>query len=167
MSPQKILLLDKQYAAISLVNWKRALKLLLNGKAEPIGQTNLKVVGKCVIPCVIRLLNSIPFNAYFGKVRFNRTNVLLRDQFKCQYCNVLMAKSSATIDHIIPVSRGGRTDYDNCVACCKTCNNTKGGKLPREAGMYPLKTPKQPTYISLYQESLKNGPDEWRDYIKI
>jgi CRISPR/Cas system Type II protein with McrA/HNH and RuvC-like nuclease domain len=50
-----------------------------------------------------------------------------------------------TIDHIMPKSQGGGSTFENCVACCRTCNVIKGNRTPSEARMYLRKRPFQPT----------------------
>jgi len=68
--------------------------------------------------------------------------VMIRDGFKCQYCGSL---KELTIDHVTPVSRGGKSKFENCVTACKHCNNTKSNKLPSEIRMYLKKQPVSPT----------------------
>jgi 5-methylcytosine-specific restriction endonuclease McrA len=50
----------------------------------------------------------------------------------CHYCGRMFAPQELTMDHIVPVSRGGRTTKGNVVACCKECNNAKKQLLPME-----------------------------------
>ena len=50
----------------------------------------------------------------------------------CYYCQEKMVPSALTLDHIVPVSRGGRTTKGNCVPCCKECNNKKQSLTPVE-----------------------------------
>ena len=54
----------------------------------------------------------------------------------CHYCNRLTPPKELTMDHIIPVSRGGKSTKGNVVPCCKTCNNTKKQLLPMEWEAY-------------------------------
>jgi len=50
----------------------------------------------------------------------------------CHYCRRAFAPRELTMDHIIPISRGGRTTKGNVVPCCKECNNAKKQLLPME-----------------------------------
>ncbi len=50
----------------------------------------------------------------------------------CYYCKKRYPAKSLTMDHVIPISRGGRTTKSNIVTCCKTCNNKKKYLLPVE-----------------------------------
>lgn len=166
---QRTLLLDRNYMALSLVPWKKALKLMVKGKAEPVpGSNSVRDVrgGENVyeVPSIIRLLVIIPWRAHIGRIRFSRKNILIRDGNICQYCGIRVGKS-ATIDHVIPKSRGGKTDYLNCVTSCRDCNNVKADRTPEEAKMILNKKPKKPNFTSLYRYYLDNPPEEWGDYI--
>jgi 5-methylcytosine-specific restriction endonuclease McrA len=166
---QNALLLDRNYMAISVVPWQRAIKLTVKGKAEVVSEGQAEVTSgsgkRFKIPSIIRLLTVVPFRAYNGRLRFNRKNVLIRDGFECQYCSKHLGKLSGTIDHIIPRSRGGASDYLNCIACCKECNNIKGDRTPEEAKLKLKKVPKKPSFLTLYKHYMKNSPQEWSDYI--
>ncbi|MBU1076662.1 MAG: HNH endonuclease, partial [Spirochaetes bacterium] len=96
-------------------------------------------------PSVIKLSNYI--NLVNKKVELTRKTVLIRDKFVCQYCGAHFKISELTIDHIIPKSMGGKTRWDNVVACCKKCNNHKGKRTPWQANMSLVKKPSAPNYI--------------------
>lgn len=166
---QRALLLDKNYMALSLVPWQRAVTLMVKGKAEPVAGSGVvrEVKGSSSnfsVPSIIRLLVTIPWRAHMGRLKFTRKSMLIRDGHMCQYCGVKVGKT-ATMDHVIPRSRGGKTDYKNCVTCCKACNNAKGDKTPTEAKMKLLSKPKRPTFLTLYKHYIDNHPEEWSDYI--
>lgn len=63
--------------------------------------------------------------------------VLKRDRFRCAWCGT----PGSTIDHLVPVSRGGQSRMDNCVAACRSCNHSRNNRLPsafaRATGMVP------------------------------
>ena len=54
----------------------------------------------------------------------------------CYYCGNLLKPKYLTMDHIVPLARGGRSTKDNLVACCKECNNKKKTLLPIEWDEY-------------------------------
>lgn len=167
---QRALLLDRNYMALSVVPWKKAVKLMVKGKAEPVVGSDIVYQIKGAdsnfdIPSIIRLLVVIPWKAHMGRMKFSRRNMIIRDEHSCQYCGIRVGKSASTIDHVIPKSRGGKTNYANCVTCCKTCNNSKANKTPVEANMRLNKLPKKPTFLTLYKNFLENPPEEWCDYI--
>jgi len=163
------LLIDRNYTALSIIPWKRAAKLLIGGKAEPIDGRVVKKVktisGTYDIPSIVRLVVAIPWRVHRNKLKFSRKGVMIRDQFNCQYCCAKI-KKGGTIDHVIPRSRGGKSNYNNCVACCSACNNKKADLTPERAGLKLIRKPKAPTFISLYQDKINTFcPEEWADYI--
>ena len=50
----------------------------------------------------------------------------------CYYCGAKVAHRQLTMDHLVPLSRGGRSTKDNLVPSCKDCNNKKKTMLPVE-----------------------------------
>ncbi len=54
----------------------------------------------------------------------------------CEYCFRPTAPKELTMDHIVPISRGGRTTKGNVVTACKECNNNKKQLLPMEWEQY-------------------------------
>jgi len=92
---------------------------------------------------VLREYKNVPFQ----RIKICRKNILLRDNYVCQYCGCQMGKHAlATIDHIIPKSKntGSNNTWENLVACCVKCNNKKRDQTPHEAGMKLLRRPFQP-----------------------
>ncbi|MBV6341472.1 HNH endonuclease [Candidatus Magnetobacterium casense] len=73
-----------------------------------------------------------------------RECVGIRDLFICQYCgSAIESNSELEVDHIIPVSRGGKDNYQNLVCACQGCNQKKLDNLPGDVG---LNTPKPQTF---------------------
>ncbi len=140
------ILLNHDYSFLNVVNWKRALCLVAKEKVQVLAYSDHSVrTGEGVIikiPAVLKLIKLIR-TLYRSRVPFSKRNILIRDGFRCAYCGV--SQRRLTIDHIIPKSRGGKDDFDNCVSCCKKCNNKKGNKTPREANMTLRVKPYQPT----------------------
>jgi 5-methylcytosine-specific restriction endonuclease McrA len=165
----RALLLDKNYMALSIINWKKAVKLMVKGKAEPVDMNEAKAIktndSVFTVPTILRLLVVIPWRAHMGRLRFSRKNLMIRDNWECQYCGIHLGKSSGTIDHVVPRSRGGKTDYLNCVACCKTCNEIKGDKKLEYSGLTLRAKPKKPGFVTLYKHLLNEPPEGWSDYI--
>lgn len=142
---QGCLILNMDYSYISTVNWKKAIKLVYKGKATVLKYSDMViktaegVVMK--IPAVARLIKLIRV-IYRTRVPFSKRNIMVRDDFICQYCG---GDQELTIDHIVPISRLGKSSFENCVTACKSCNAKKGNKLPSESGIYPKKMPTTPT----------------------
>lgn len=55
---------------------------------------------------------------------------------KCHYCGASVAPKALTMDHVVPIARGGRSNKNNVVAACKTCNTAKKQLLPMEWDAY-------------------------------
>jgi len=141
---QNVVILNLDYSYLNTVNWQKALKLLVKGKAtvlkytEEVVNTAEKIIK---IPAVLKLIKLVR-TIYRTRVPFSKKNVLIRDNYKCQYCG---SPNSLTIDHVIPVSKGGASSFENCVAACKKCNGKKGNKLPSEINMFIKRKPTAPT----------------------
>jgi len=75
---------------------------------------------------------------------FSRRNLFLRDHETCQYCGATPGTRELTIDHVVPRSRGGRTEWTNCVLACGRCNRRKGNRTPEEAGLRLRTAPRTP-----------------------
>jgi len=145
MDNVRVTILNGDYSYLNTVSWQKAIKLMIKGKVTVLKYTEMvvntaeKMVMK--IPAVMRLIKIIR-TIYRTKVPFSKKNVMVRDGFTCQYCGAL---KELTIDHVTPVSRGGKSKFENCVTACKGCNNKKSDKLPSEIRMYLKKQPTAPT----------------------
>jgi 5-methylcytosine-specific restriction endonuclease McrA len=66
-----------------------------------------------------------------GKKRNRRVEVLMNghDSVKCFYCPKILVKSTVTLDHVIPISKGGTHELSNLVLACYKCNNEKGNDI--------------------------------------
>lgn len=150
------ILLNADYSFLNVVNWKRALRLMVNEKVKVLSYSDQQIWGArgspIRIPAVLRLIKLIR-SVYRARVPFSRRNILIRDGFACAYCGA--SDEKMTIDHIIPTSRGGSTDFENCVACCRRCNQRKGNQTPSEARMYLKFRPNQPTISEFLRLRLK------------
>lgn len=159
MSMPRTVILNGDYTFLNLVDWKRAVRLMVKQKAEVLKFSDTvlrngegKVITK--VPLVMRLIKIIRM-IYRHKVPFSKKNVFVRDKFKCGYCG---SSKNLTVDHIIPTSRGGKSTFDNCMTACKPCNNKKDRRLPSEAKMHLTHQPYTPTiseFIRLKMKQLK------------
>jgi len=120
----------------------------------------------------MRLPSVISLKSYIAMARrpaFTRFNVFLRDRFVCQYCGDDFPTQDLTFDHVIPRSRGGRTAWENVVTACGGCNLLKGNHLPREVGMFPIFSPRQPSTFELQENGRRFPPnflhESWRDFL--
>lgn len=150
------ILLNADYSFLNIVDWKRAFRLMVKDKVEVISYSDQcinNVHGSSLqIPAVMRLIKLIR-SVYKSRVPFSKRNILIRDGSRCVYCGERNGKM--TIDHIIPLSRGGRSDFENCVTACHQCNQRKGNRTPSEARMYMKSRPYQPTISEFLRLRLK------------
>jgi len=77
-------------------------------------------------------------------VKLNRRNIFARDQNVCQYCGNRFSTSELSLDHVIPRSQGGGNSWENLVCCCVKCNSKKGGRTPKQARMDLIREPVKP-----------------------
>ncbi|MBF0199972.1 MAG: HNH endonuclease [Desulfamplus sp.] len=59
-----------------------------------------------------------------------------RSQGVCHYCRETFPPAELTMDHIVPIVRGGRSVKNNVAPCCKECNSRKQHMLPIEWNEY-------------------------------
>ena len=148
---QLVVVFSKNYLPLSQVNIKKAIILLVTGKAEPVDflpSSNWEVRSANIllsVPAQIRLkMNSA--ERIWKTPPVNRRELLRRDQHQCQYCG---CKKRLTIDHVIPRSKGGKHTWENVVIACESCNCKKSDRTPKEAGITLLTKPKPPIHPTL------------------
>ncbi len=161
----RTLVLNAGYEPLSIVSFKRAVVLVLSGKAvvlaadeTPVCSANLEVERPCVI--LLTRYVRVPFGR---QIPVSRRGVLRRDRHQCSYCG----RSATTVDHVMPRSRGGKDSWENLVACCITCNNSKGNRTPEEMG-WTLRTrpvaPRGPAWIVRGSERYNPA---WEEYLPL
>lgn len=142
-------LYNASFEKIFEIDWKKAVLLFISGKVSegtdyfssedsfiqiktPSGIFNL--------PKHIVLKKYV----YIPRREFSptRKNIFRRDDHTCQYCSCKLDNTNATIDHVMPRSRGGKHRWENVVSCCLKCNRKKGDRTPQEANMPLMIVPK-------------------------
>lgn len=190
-----VLVLNRQYVAVHILNVRRAFCLLYKGIAEVISveddvyqnytfddwleaslmRSSLSLEDEesewirsvnfdIQVPRVIRLLGyeRLPRNG----VKFNRRNIFLRDENCCQYCGRRYGMHRLSLDHVMPKSRGGPTNWENIVCCCLDCNVKKGGRTPHEAGMTLMRAPRKPARNPVLFQHLNSRKYRiWRTFL--
>ena len=128
----RTLVLNAGYEPLAVVSFRRAIVLVLAGKATVIADGPTPVVsGSLTLPRPSVILLGRYVRVPHGRaVPVSRRGVLRRDEHRCAYCG----GHAATVDHVLPRSRGGQDSWENLVACCVRCNNVKGDKTPEEKG---------------------------------
>ena len=139
-----MLVLNATYEPINVCTVRRATVLLLKAKAELVEQSQWQLRSEHTAfpkPVVIRLVSYVKVPRDTHRRKITRRAVFARDGWACQYCG---ARSNLTVDHVIPRSKGGSSEWDNIVASCAPCNRRKGDLLPAQANMIPKRTPRAP-----------------------
>ena len=157
------------YFPLSLWSWQHAVSAVYLNRVNIVAEYDRVVRSpsfEMALPSVISLKKYVSANR---RPAFTRFNVFLRDRFSCQYCGDRLPTQELTFDHVIPRSRGGRTNWENVVTACSTCNLRKGNRMPGSSGMRPLERPVQPTTYQLQENGRAFPPnflhESWRDYL--
>jgi 5-methylcytosine-specific restriction endonuclease McrA len=148
---QRVLVLNASYEPLRLVSVRRAVVLLLQEKAELVEALERRLRAgayACDTPLVIRLVRYVAIPRRM-RLPFSRRGVLARDRETCQYCGAQPGRALLTLDHVVPRAQGGRSEWENVVSACASCNHRKGGRTPEQAGMALLARPRQPSYAAL------------------
>lgn len=187
-----VLVLNKFYAAVHIINVKRAFALLFKDSAEVVAIDNGQYNSYDFLSWVdisafkagfelpdedqyesirtfsieIRVPKIIRLVVYDKlpktRVKFNRKNIFARDKNVCQYCGKRFPTSELSLDHVVPRAQGGKSTWENIVCACTDCNKHKGGCRPAEAGMKLIRKPVQPRYCPIIQ--LKLGSNKYQSW---
>lgn len=103
---------------------------------------------------IIAVRGAVPSRAWRTVPALTNPKLFTRDRLLCAYCGHLFPNEMLTREHIVPVSRGGRDSWMNCITACKACNGRKGNRLPEEAHMGLLYLPYVP---SLHEDMILRG----------
>lgn len=151
-----------------VISWQRAISLFFLGKVEVVEEYDREIRSVSVaikMPAVVRLFRYVKL----GKRRppLNRTNILARDRFACQYCGSHLGAREATLDHVLPRSQGGTTCWENVVTACANCNRKKGGRTPKQANMRLLSHPIQPDWLPVLSVKFSARlPEAWLVFLE-
>ncbi len=152
----RCLTLNASFEPLTLVPVRRALRLVIDGKAEVVESDRGKLVRSATLavprPTVIRLVRFVHVPRKFRR-QVTNTFLFARDAYRCQFCarseRDFGFRECLTRDHVVPLSRGGTNDWTNVVTACSTCNTRKGNRLPEECGMVLIVLPLEPHFVSL------------------
>ncbi len=188
-----VLVLNKYYMAVRIVNARRAFSLLYRKLADVVHieegvYSNYNFQDWCevsqykrnfesdghdwiatvnfhiAVPRVIRLLFYDRMPR--NKITFNRRNIYARDKNHCQYCGKKFPTSELSLDHITPRSMGGEAEWENIVCACLKCNVKKGGRTPKQARMTLIKPPIKPKHHPLLHIHLGHQRyNSWKQFI--
>lgn len=156
-------MLNASYEPLCVVSARRAILLLLDGKAEMISAGRGQFRSERMAlpePSVVRLsyFVKVPYRA---RVALNRRAVFARDGHRCQYCGA----SAENIDHVIPRSRGGTHTWDNVVAACRPCNTRKEDRLLHETNLRLRRPPALPRDRLFVLVATGGSRPDWEPYL--
>jgi len=157
------------YFPLSLCSWQEAVKAVFLDRVNVVSEYDHAIRSPSLEmrqPSIISLKQYVKLSR---RPAFTRFNVFLRDQFACQYCGFDFPTQDLTFDHVVPRSRGGRTEWTNVVAACSPCNLRKANKMAKDVGMQILRRPDQPSNHQLQRVGRKFPPnylhESWRDFL--
>ena len=165
-STGRVLVLNASYEPINVCTVRRAAVLVLKQRAEMLEHASSPLRAERMSmprPVVIRLVTyvRIPRDAHRRKI--TRRAVFARDRWTCQYCG--HERSSLTVDHVVPRSKGGGSGWDNIVTCCAPCNRRKGDRLPLQANMTLRRAPGAPSSTVFIHVAAPTIPAAWERYL--
>ena len=179
-----VLVLNSLYQAVQITGTHRAFRLFYAGRARalspdftpydfdnwcdlPVGIDDDMIrtpTRRIRIPRVIQLVyyDRVPHR----EVRFTRRNIFFRDRNRCQYCGEVFVQRDLNLDHVVPLSRGGHSEWANVVTACVPCNSKKGSHLPAEVGIRLIRRPKKPAgHPILRSPWIRQFHEEWRTFL--
>lgn len=177
MKKHDVLVLNKSFIPIHIISWQKCMSLLIQESARALDRdfvtydlpdwfafssTNKSypavqtIKHRILVPevIVLKTYNHLPQR----DVKYSRQTLFQRDKFKCAYCGYKFDKNSLTVDHILPRSKGGHSNWSNTVSCCKPCNFKKADRTPEQANMKLLVKPKKPVWFSPLSDVKANHP---------
>ncbi|HST55628.1 MAG TPA: HNH endonuclease [Solirubrobacteraceae bacterium] len=161
----RVLVLNATYEPINVCSVRRAVVLLLKQKAELLERGGWALHSEnstLARPVVIRLVSYVHVPRDTHRRKITRRAVFARDNWMCQYCG---SRSNLTVDHVIPRSKGGGSNWENIVASCAPCNRRKGDRLPKQANMHPRHAPRTPRAEIFIHVASPTIPAAWKAYL--
>jgi 5-methylcytosine-specific restriction endonuclease McrA len=152
---------------LSTVDWQEAIRYIVLDKVEVLAWyddwTVRSARWETQVPAVI-MLNE--YQKPKHTMRLSKRNVFLRDEYRCQYCGCDVIESHATLDHVFPVSKGGKTTWENSTTACKPCNYRKAAHVGK---FKPKQAPYKPHFWDLVEKRKKKGyhisHPSWQDFL--
>jgi len=160
--------LPVSYMPLSTLIWEDAIKYMVLDKADVLMWHDDWIVHSATwetpVPSVMMLREYMKPKV---TVRFSRANIYLRDNATCAYCLQPVERKVATLDHVLPVSKGGKTTWENCVTACAPCNSHKSDITK---GWKPKFKPYKPDFYELVNKRKKEAfnlrYEEWLQFIR-
>ncbi|MBN1582634.1 MAG: HNH endonuclease [Anaerolineae bacterium] len=170
----QVLLLNMGYEPLRIIGWRRALGLILRERVDPASADGVTIQGVSTalhIPYVLRLKYYV--NVPASDAQWTRRGVLCRDRYTCIYCGVqpgerhygtVLTRRDMTVDHILPLSRGGKSTWVNTACACRACNQYKANCTPAEVRLCLRWMPEAPRMT--FWELSGDVPAVWKTYLE-
>lgn len=154
------------FLPLSTISWQEAIKYMVLEKANVLSWYDDWTVSSAYwttkVPSIMMLTEYMKTKT---TMRFSKSNLFLRDSYVCQYCSSRLEKKYCTLDHVLPISLGGKTNWENSVTACGPCNAKKSNSTK----MKPIRSPYRPDYWELVSRRKQMGfpvrDDSWLDYL--
>ena len=128
------------------------------------------------LPSVVALKQYLYVPGMHETPAFTRHNLFVRDLGHCMYTGKKLKLSgkdkhqTATIDHVIPSSKGGKNDWSNCVLSSLQANTQKGNQNLKDCGLNLIHQPWTPTtadllHLWLTEDRLQHMDEDWLEFI--
>ena len=160
-----VLVLNASYEPLNITTWRRAVVMVLKGKAEGLEHDPVRRIREdTLLPTVIRLRHFV--RVPYKPLPLTRRNLFHRAGHRCQYCGA--SAQQLSVDHVVPRSRGGLDTWENVTTACLSCNVRKGNRTPREAAMPLLRPPHRPLGSFSFEASRQISAGqhgEWAKYV--
>ena len=185
----RVLVLNRLWQAVNIINIRRAITILYSGRCLAIDRNYVThdwtswlshstemPRGKCITGVSVRLQapRVVQLVAYDRLpqplLRFTRANLYLRDSHRCQYCSRQASSRELTLDHVVPRSHGGTTNWKNVVTACGNCNLRKGDRAPEDVGLKLYQQLRRPEWRPAMLRELQaktSTHDDWLSFLII
>ena len=155
-SSPRILIIDAQGQPVRWAVLSRAARYHASGKVvTDLGDNLFSMAGglqersgrrsEFVTSSIVMIRGRHRIPSGHAHVGISKHRLFLRDRHLCGYCGNTLPDTELTVEHILPVSRGGRLSWTNVVTACRSCNTRKGNRTPEQAGMPLLYVPYVPS----------------------
>lgn len=133
-----VVVLNASMEPVHFVNPQKAITMIVRGVALMEESDPKRKFGPFEFPVKLRLVKYVSMSwAYATPISWSKVGVMRRDHYRCAYCD----GHADTIDHLHPVSKGGKSTWENTIASCGKCNRRKSDKLLENTDMVLLRKP--------------------------
>lgn len=180
---EKVLILNKYWLPVNIKTLKSILPRICAGRLSIVGSDYMVYDWEQWIEATVPGNNhiittqgliakpTVAISRHYDRVpkrniKLSKKNVFRRDGYTCAYSGRKLTASEATVDHVIPRSRGGETSWLNLVTCSRDINIKKGNRSLRDSGYQLLYSPYKPQWLTMFLNSQNSYPEEWKVFFK-